>query len=250
MSQNITKKFIKCHNYLIENSIVHNSSTLAKKLDIHRQFLSKVINEKGNVTLDIVDKMIQLFNVNPYFLFGNDRRMFLNPEANLSNIEYLTTQAYAGETIQFQETVEASNVLYFSLPGTKFEQGDYRAFSIAGDSMEPNFVKGDLVICSLLSTTYYDRQLKIGGVYVFVTKNSILLKRFDSWPLRHQLLLKSDNNAYQDIIFKKEDLQEIWKVEARLTEDLDLKFHNQEINNLKKIVEIMNKSEATKSLEN
>ena len=235
MSSEVTRKFINCHNYLVSHKIVHNSSTMAKELDIHRQFLSKIINNKGEVTLQIIHKIINKYHVNPLYIFGNDERMFVNPEVETKNIEYLPSMAYAGETVQFQDNIMESQVIMFSLPGTRFDNGDYRAFSISGDSMEPDFKKNDLVICSRLSNTYYERQIKKGGVYVIVTRSEILLKRFFDFVNRHNMVFKSDNTSYQDILIKPDDLSEIWKVEARLTEDIELQHYKNEIENLKYI---------------
>jgi transcriptional regulator with XRE-family HTH domain len=239
MSQNITKKFIKCHNYLIENGIVHNSSTLAGKLGIFRQFLSKIINGKGQVTLDMIQKMIDIFYVNPNYIFGEDTRMFLNPEKKSDNIEYLPGLAFAGEMIQFQNDVKQEDIINFSLPGTRFENGEFRAFTVKGDSMEPYFYSGNMIICSGMSTVYYDRLMKIGGIYVLMTKTEILVKRFNGFPSRNQLSFRSDNPAYSDILVSKDELKEIWKVEAKLTEDLEMNYFKNEINKLSEIVEIL-----------
>jgi signal peptidase I len=244
MSNEITVRFINCHNYLVERKIVHNSSTLAKELGIHRQFLSKITNKKGQVTLEIIQKMIDLFHVNPLYLFGSDERMFISPEQDHKNIEYLPAMAFAGETVQFQEDVHESQIALFTLPGTRFESGDYRAFSISGDSMEPDFKKGDLVICSRLSKTYYERQIKKGGVYVLLTQSEIFLKRFHDFINRHNMIFKSDNEAYQDIVIKPDELNEIWKVEARLTEDIDLQYYKNEIVKLNHTIDLLQRSRS------
>lgn len=239
MSQNITKKFIRCHDYLIENDIVHNSSALANKLGIFRQFLSKIINGKGQVTLDIVQKMIDIYYVNPSYLFGNDSNMFLNPDKAGDNIEFLPSLAFAGETIQFQKEIKQEDIINFSLPGTRFENGDYRAFCVKGDSMEPFFYNGNMIICSIMSSVYYDRLIKTGGIYVIMTKTEILVKRFNGFPSRNQLSFRSDNPAYPEILLGKDELKEIWKVEAKLTEDLEMQYFRNEIIKLNEIVEIL-----------
>ena len=92
--------------------------------------------------------------------------------AGNENTELVPVQAQAGYSVQHNEAVYLQDLPRYRIPG--FEHGTYRAFEVAGDSMEPTLNHRDVVVASYVDNW---RLLEPGDVYVVVTAESVMLKR-------------------------------------------------------------------------
>lgn len=220
MHSGVTNRFVKCHNYLIEKGIARNSSAIARDLGIHRQFLNRVVKGDSDATVAMLQKMTELYYINPSYLMLNDGEMTYNPHKTKAhdNITFLPVKAYAGYSEQCQEPVYVEGLEKFSLPIHTFDDGEYRCFEIDGESMEPNFYSKEYVVCSSMYIVYLDRLIKNDQVYVVVTESDVLLKRLTNLIAKEGIVkLSSDNPSYTDIILKAEEIKEIWRVEMKLS---------------------------------
>jgi phage repressor protein C with HTH and peptisase S24 domain len=218
MSKTITYRFKKCHDALIERCLVKNSSQLASELNVHRQFLSRVVNGLSEVTLDMVETLMNLYPISADYLLRGSGEMFQRLETDITKVVYVPAKAHAGYLEQNQEIVFLDSLSTFSLPSALFTDDDYRCFEVSGDSMEPSFYENELVLCSTVSLRYLDRIIKNDNFYIIITTDDILLKRIDPKGLANkELTLISDNSFYQTINMPVKDAVEIWKVEAKIT---------------------------------
>lgn len=97
-----------------------------------------------------------------------------------------------------------------SVPGMQGKS--YRAFEVAGNSMQPTLNQGDLVIASC--TERLDL-IQPKHVYVVVAHDRIMVKRLRGPVKRNEPLeLLSDNRFYDPFILPQEDLRELWQVQG------------------------------------
>ncbi|UOQ80985.1 helix-turn-helix transcriptional regulator [Hymenobacter sp. 5414T-23] len=130
-------------------------------------------------------------------------------ERGKENTVFVPIPAQAGYTVQHNEAVYFQQLDNYRLPG--FERGEYRAFEVAGDSMEPTINHRDVVVCSRVEEL---RLLEPGEVYVVVTSESVMLKRIKS-RLRVadlEVTLYSDNPHRQPFGVETRDILELWRV--------------------------------------
>ncbi|MBC8085422.1 MAG: S24 family peptidase [Hymenobacter sp.] len=97
-----------------------------------------------------------------------------------------------------------------SIPGLRGKS--FRAFEVAGNSMQPTLNQGDLVVAS------YTERLDLiqpKHVYVVVAKDRIMVKRLLG-PVKQNepIELLSDNRFYDPFILPQKDLKELWRVQA------------------------------------
>jgi hypothetical protein len=224
MSNQITRRFIKCHNAIIDAGLVRSSSALSKSIGVHRQAVNRVLNGDGEATLPMIQALIEFYSINPFYIMQGDGEMFYSA-ANIkqNNIAFIPTKAYAGYSEQMADPVYLKNLSYFSFPDTRFSDGEFRCFEIEGDSMEPSFFAGERVICSFVYDIYYEQLLKNFQPYIIIVNQDIFLKRIkNNIQKSKSISLLSDNDFYDPFEVKIEDIKEIWRVELKITDQFNV----------------------------
>ncbi|OON65492.1 helix-turn-helix transcriptional regulator [Hymenobacter sp. CRA2] len=125
------------------------------------------------------------------------------------NTVFVPIPAQAGYSLQHNEAVYFQHLDNYRLPG--FERGEYRAFEVAGDSMEPTINHRDVVVCSRVDEL---RFVEPGEVYVVVTPESVMLKRIKTRvrSTDTEVTLHSDNPHRLPYGMETRDIVELWRV--------------------------------------
>ncbi len=165
-----------------------------------------------------------LFNINTEFMLEGEGEPFQNqqvgnsdlaPAINYRNqILYTTAQAFASSAEEMQTKNDCE---YFQIPGL---QGEFIAFSVSGNSMQPTLQDGDIIICREL---HNGDTLKDNDIYTICANNAIMVKRVQQiWDKSRRQVLKlkliSDNYLEHDPRFlDKQEVSKVWKVERKIT---------------------------------
>ncbi|WP_019946777.1 S24 family peptidase [Hymenobacter aerophilus] len=125
------------------------------------------------------------------------------------NMVLVPIPAQAGYTVAYNEAVYLKNLKNYRVPG--FDRGEYRAFEVAGDSMEPTINHRDIVVTSRVDEP---RLLEVGEIYVFVTPESVMLKRIKDRVRAddEEIILYSDNPHRKPYGMETRDIMEMWRV--------------------------------------
>ena len=125
------------------------------------------------------------------------------------NTELVPIHAQAGYAVQHNEAVFVQDLPRYRLPG--FEHGKFRAFEVAGDSMEPTLNHRDVVVCSFVDNW---RLLVPDDIYVVVTTESVMLKRIRAriTGKNDEVVLHSDNTHRRPYPLDAADITELWRV--------------------------------------
>jgi transcriptional regulator with XRE-family HTH domain len=233
MSNIITQRFIKCHDKLREDKEVKSSRQFAKSLDYLPQSLSEILKGRRDVTLELLRKSVEVYNINPFFLHHGKSPMFLNGNEVDESVRVLTVvsddggderilhvpvPAQAGYPAEIGNPTFMSELPTYTLPDYKYKVGTHRSFDVAGDSMEPTLFEGDKVICSYQESNFWETSIKDNYVYVIITQSDVLVKRvYNKISESKSLVLISDNDYYQPFKVNLSDIQEIWYVRAKLS---------------------------------
>ncbi|MGI4738051.1 MAG: S24 family peptidase [Janthinobacterium lividum] len=130
------------------------------------------------------------------------------------NTELVPVQAQAGYGLQHNEAVYLQDLPKYRIPG--FEHGTYRAFEVAGDSMEPTLNHRDIVVASYVDNW---RLLEPGDIYVVVTAESVMLKRIRERITAHDMtvMLYSDNHHRKPYPMDCVDIAQLWRVRGYIS---------------------------------
>ncbi len=221
MTHVVTSRFIKCIKHLKETGAIHSFRSFALSLDFHAQSLHDIIKEKRNVTIDLIAKVVEHYQLNAQYLYTGKGDMFLNGEPTTlteytkGNIGYVPVAAQAGYGGQVHTAILESEMPHFNLPGYDYKTGLHRCFDISGDSMEPTLFAGDKVVCSSIDVNNWHTKIRDGFVYIVITMDSVYVKRVNNKLKAEQLLvLNSDNSFYEPFEVPVIELKEVWEVEV------------------------------------
>lgn len=134
------------------------------------------------------------------------------------NVVLVPNKAAAGYLAGYGDPTYIEKLPTYNLPN--LNNGSYRMFQVAGDSMEPTIQNQSYVVGEWKENWKVD--IKDGRVYVFVIQSEdyegILVKRALNRIEKYgNLLLKSDNRIYASKVFLPEDIKEVWEVKVYLS---------------------------------
>jgi transcriptional regulator with XRE-family HTH domain len=215
----------------------------AAQLGIKQGSYSDIERGKVQVSNHIMQKLVKQFNLNPSWYYSDEGEMFrtkpvsdhvwakknqwgvvensmavsfLSDEKRLRAVPLIQQKAFASfiEGFADEEFISQQPVIYLpNLP-----PGELTAFEIAGDSMEPNLLEGDILLTSRVISF---SELRENRVYVFAGNNGLFVKRLFLSKNENsdipQLHLHSDNPEHRPFVLSVEQVQHVWKPERRIT---------------------------------
>lgn len=258
MSNVVTQRFIKCHDKLREDKRIKSSRQFALSLEYLPQSLSEILKGRRDVTIELLRKAVERYQMNPVYIYTGDGPMFMSEEDHKSfrvltivtngrddeRIVHVPVPAQAGYAGELANPTFIQDLPSFTLPDYKYKVGTHRSFDVSGDSMEPTLFEGDKVICSFLEPALWETSIKDNYVYVIVTRGDILLKRvFNKLREGKYLELQSDNSFYDPYQISINDIREIWYVRAKISPFLPSPSNIQNIvrEEVKQLQSIINK---------
>lgn len=231
MNSIVTQRFIQCHHQLKQENRVRSSRQFALALEYLPQSLSEILKGRRDVTIDLLRKAVEVYQMNPIFLYTGEGEMFLKPNGDkeLRILTVVTDQdngerilhipnSAQGEYVQEMDNPDFMQSLpSYSLP-VMAEKHAQRSFDICGDDMEPTFFEGDKVVCSFLEPSQWEMGIKNQHVYVLVSTSEVQIKRVRNELKEHKrLALISDNSFYENSHLHLPDIQEIWQVHTQIS---------------------------------
>lgn len=232
MNSVVTQRFINCHDKLRKEQRVKSSRQFAMQLEYLPQSLSEILKNRRDVTIELLRKAVEVYKVNPVYLFTGEGPMFMKEEdhknfrvltivtdsQNDERIVHVPIPAQAGYASESSDPTFVQELPTYTLPDYKYKVGTHRSFDVSGDSMEPTLFEGDKVVCSYLEPSLWESSLKDSYVYVFVTKGDVLVKRVQNKIRAEKVItLISDNHYYEPYDMRITDVNEIWYVRAKIS---------------------------------
>lgn len=122
-------------------------------------------------------------------------------------VRRINAEEYSRYSLKFKD-VDYVNQLPTQFISVK-DNGKYRSFEMAGDSMEPEFPQGCLIDCKFLDTNLWNK-IQRGHIYAFVHKELGLQIKLVVKQDKQKITLRSINEFYEDNEINLNDVQEIW----------------------------------------
>ncbi len=223
-TQVVSRRFIACVEQLKAQKNIRSYRQFASQLDYLPQSLSEIINGRRDVTVDVLRKAIEIYGLNPIFLFTGEGDFFINkdldnhPNPLYEQIICVPATAHTAYAQLHQHKKFLKELPTFSLPDFKYKTTLHRAFEVTGDSMETTLFEGDKVVANFIAADFWLDSIKNNYVYVVVTRNEIHIQRVNNQLVeKQQLLIIPDNNYYQPYTIAAENIREIWYVRAKIS---------------------------------
>ena len=187
--------------------------------------INKYLSGERCIKYEEAKAFAALFGLNKVYLLDGVGQPFDTPaQRNASatsqqsegknKILFATVEAFASSA---QETQFVGESEFFQIPGL---QGDFIAFPVRGNSMQPSINQGDIVICRPLQSS---EQLNDNEIYAVNVNGAVMVKRVQRiWDKSHRKVIKlkliSDNYLEHDpIIEDAAAIHKYWKVEKKVT---------------------------------
>ena len=234
MNTMVTHRFIFCHDELKRLRKVRSSRQFALSLDYLPQSLSEILKGRRDVTLELLRKGVEKYEMNPVFLLTGKGSHFSQPEEWLSaknsadvsansDVIYFVPQMlgkkYAEErrNSQFLASLES-----LKLPGAHLKGLNLRAFEVQTDSGYPAFLPGDVLIAEKLDPASGVKSISTDKFYVVVTKNNILIHKINLNSLSKGVVnLYLGNKEEKITSIKLSDILEFWEVRLKVTRNIE-----------------------------
>ena len=142
----------------------------------------------------------------PYFLQRREQKkkpvMITAPLVNI--------KAQAGYVKNFEQIDGYIDTLekYSLPPGVNGQGAVWSYFEVDGDSMEPTFTAGDVILASVLPQEDW-KDIKNFSVYIVLTTEQLLVKRLYQKNEREWILL-SDNEKEPQKVLALADVKQVW----------------------------------------
>lgn len=190
------------------------------RIGITQGALSQIESGKSQASFETIRRISEEYNVNCNWLVSGFGDVLLHESQNENNrirekarIPLIKEEAHAGYIRGFHDKKFILELDSYQIPG--FENGNYRLFEIAGDSMVPTIRPGDIVVCE------YVQNLSVLGeseLCVLISDEGILAKRVSSFSDKDdRLRLASDNPDYESLEMETMEIHEVWAIRARIS---------------------------------
>jgi|JI10StandDraft_1071094.scaffolds.fasta_scaffold00211_35 phage repressor protein C with HTH and peptisase S24 domain len=237
MNNIVSQRFIQCYQELIDTHQLRSARQFAVALESYPQTFNEILKLRRDVSLELVQKAVEVYHFNPHFLFTGTGPKILKVDAgqdlsiltivadheNKEQIVHVPMVAQAGYSGRFSDPVYIHELPRYNLPDFKFKtDGTMRSFEVSGESMDPTLMQGDLIICAYVHPFHWEKQIRDNKLYVFVSHTDVVVKRpTNLLRTERKLLLHSDNTNFNSYTLEADKIKEVWQVKARISTHLD-----------------------------
>lgn len=214
--EDVTTRFLRVYNDLLDAGKVANPSDFSKKVGISTSMMNEILKNRSKVGLKVIQNTVKTFyGYSLDWLIKGEGKMredFKMP--NLHNdpdeewalktygIPLIPVEAMAGFGTGAVQIMEYETEK-FIIP--TFKGSDY-LISVRGSSMYPKYNSGDIVACKHLAL---DTFFQWNKVYVLDTEQGVLIKRVCKAENNDHLRIVSDNKSYDPFDLHKSEIRSI-----------------------------------------
>lgn len=207
-----------------------SQTEFARKVKMSRELVSKIENGKAELKKPTIRK-IQRFLENHSFTsysqdvnflgkpshsplrahssYGNQRLDQKN-EPSLTMVPLVGIKAQAGfikgyEHVDYLDTLEK----YSLPPGVNPTGATWCYFEVDGDSMEPTFYAGDLILATLVAHEDW-HDVKAFGIYIILTNDRLMVKRVYPRNSYEWVLVSDNEEAHPQVVLPVDSIRQVW----------------------------------------
>lgn len=222
-----SSKFLQRIDRFCQNRHISHSQ-LAQKLQLDPEIFEQVASGQEDQAILLITRMNRAFDISLDELLYQGFEAYY-PREDSSLVPVVNVTAFADYLERHEDAEYIRNLDYYRIPG--YDNGDFRIFEVDGDSMSPTIENGDHVICRKS-----EGEIDSNNLYVVVSSRGIVVKRLFHLEKadKESFVLRSDNDEFEDMTLKTEEVLELWRVEGKITRKFisDSLEQNQQIERL------------------
>ncbi|HEV7330893.1 MAG TPA: LexA family transcriptional regulator [Flavisolibacter sp.] len=227
-----------------------NQADFAKKLAISREVVNKMEKGKMKVSKRTAARLQKFLQETPLGVQSGDVnilgksshepakkpkpgsfRQHLWEEKN-NNTTFLVPlvgiKAQAGYVKGFEQVDYMDTLEQYSLPpGVNPIGAVWRYFEVDGDSMEPTFNSGDIVLATMVPAEDWS-DCKDFFVYVILTSEQLMIKRIYKKSLTEWVLISDNEEVAPQVVIPVENIKQLWlfrrQIRSRVPQPKEVKI--------------------------
>ncbi len=241
---NSTNQTIKRFKEIREENHL-TQSDFAKILQI-KNSTADIERGKTKISGKVVARLLQEFNINPLWLFGESTQkkiqlhqndvapkvVTINSENN-ENIVLVNVKAAAGYPNHVQDLDWYQQLPAFDIPLPEYRNATYRGFQVEGDSMLPLLEPKEWVIGKAVNTL---TDVGNNSICVVVLEDSVVVKKIRKSEDGSEMTLISLNTEYSPYTIMTHQIVELWEINSKLSFNIEA---NTNTTSLKELQEAM-----------
>ncbi len=211
----------------VKPAVINNYTTGKQQSKPGFEVLSKILATYPDVNIDWLitgqgsmlrsDRFLNKFKANQPRILVSTQDTKGNTTVPIINLRAAANYLTGHQTQEYFEQLDSLN-----LPSHFKGNKQSYALQVSGDSMFPTLHDGDLVICSYCSPSDWE-YVNDGEVYVVVSEKGLQVKRVQNQlSTTKDMIFNSDNKYHKPFKLAAEEIIELWKVNWKLSADLDL----------------------------
>lgn len=227
-----------------------SQTDLAKRLDITREVVNKMEKGKMKVSKRTAARLQGFLQEHPYGFYSGDVNILgkssQTTEKKRSNVPFqkqrleekntntpflvplVGIKAQAGYVKGFEQVDYIDTLEQYSLPpGVNPIGAVWRYFEVDGDSMEPTFGTGDIVLATMVPHEDWN-DLKNFFVYVILTADQLLIKRLYRKSETDWVLISDNEDVAPQVVLPVETVKQLWlfrrQIRSRVPQPKEVKI--------------------------
>ncbi len=226
---NSTSQTIKRFKQIREENH-YTQSDFAKVLQI-KNSTADIERGKTKISGKVVARLLQEFNVNPLWLFGESTQKKIqlhqgnvSPKVvtidsqNNENIVLVNVKAAAGYPHNVQDLDWYQQLPAFDIPLPEYRNATYRGFQVEGDSMLPLLEPKEWVIGKAINNL---SEVSNNTICVIVLEDSVVVKKIRKNEDASIITLISLNSEYLPYTIQTHQIVELWEINSKLSFNID-----------------------------
>ncbi|MDQ3279667.1 MAG: helix-turn-helix domain-containing protein [Bacteroidota bacterium] len=209
-----------------------NQADFARKLAISREVVNKMEKGRMRVSKRTAERIQKFLQENPLGVTSGDVnilgkssheaykktkpgsfRQHLWEEKNSTTafmVPLVGIKAQAGYVKGFEQVDYMDTLEQYSLPpGVNPIGAIWRYFEVDGDSMEPTFNTGDIVLATMVPHEDWN-DIKDFFVYVILTPDQLLIKRIYKKSPTEWVLISDNEEVAPQVLIPVENVKQVW----------------------------------------
>ncbi|MBB1284071.1 helix-turn-helix domain-containing protein [Flavisolibacter sp. BT320] len=227
-----------------------NQADFARKLGITREVVNKMEKGRMNVSKRTAARLQKFLQENPLGVSagevnilgksshetgskvktGSFRQQLWEEKTGDSTylVPLVGIKAQAGYVKGFEQVDYMDTLEQYSLPpGVNPIGAVWRYFEVDGDSMEPTFNSGDIVLATMVPHEDWN-DIKDFFVYVILTNDQLLIKRIYKKSAAEWVLISDNEDVAPQVLIPVENVKQVWlfrrQIRSRVPQPKEVKI--------------------------
>ncbi|MGN6354613.1 MAG: S24 family peptidase [Parafilimonas sp.] len=210
------RKIEKIFQYIESQNI--STSSFERKSGLGNSYLKKTRDRGKDLSPKILEKIVKNNPKDYYSIFPEEQKgdVYLEQRRNLKNtdtpfmVPLVPVKAQAGYVRAYDQQTYIDTLEKYALPpGVNPRGAVWRYWEVEGDSMEPVFYSGDIILTSQVHQFDWEN-LRNFYLYVIVTDDAVLFKRIYCKNNFEWVLISENEDLYKQQILPVEFVKEVW----------------------------------------